>query len=117
MGQMKKASCLKYQIVKLNRRNIEISLQQIRLLLWLLGQIEKLEAQGDERARAILGQGIEWKLTSYDDSKRASLCRTLSRLERRGLVERVAPNGRAKAIRITQLGRLIARRLKESAAR
>jgi hypothetical protein len=98
------------------RKNTELSNQQLTILLWLFDCIQKLEKRGDDWARQILGQGIPWQANATHNSRRVSICKSLSRLEQRGLIDRVAPNGRAKAVRLTQLGRFTVQQLKAAKA-
>jgi predicted transcriptional regulator of viral defense system len=94
----------------------QLSKQQSIILLWLLKSIEKLERRTDTAAQTLLCEGIPWKVVASKSSRRVSICRALVRLERRGLIERVAPKGRTKAVRMTESGRVIAQQFKAAKA-
>lgn len=82
------------------------------MLLWALSKVEALETRKDDLALDWLENGIPWKPVNKSPSARASVSRTLSRLERGGLIERIAPPGRTVAFKLTILGRIIALRAK-----
>jgi len=90
-----------------------LSAKQRGLLLWCLKYVEAMEARRDDLALQCLEQGIPWKPAHRTAAARAATSRTLLRLEERGLIERVAPGGRTKAIKVTPLGRLVALKMKE----
>ena len=90
----------------------KLSRQQRRTLLWLLKRNEILEHRMDQRGLEALKQGIIWNVGPASRSLRSSISRTLARLESRGLIERIAPNGRTIRVKITVLGKLVALRLK-----
>jgi DNA-binding MarR family transcriptional regulator len=105
----------------MNTADDKLSKQQCTILLWLFDYIEKLEKHLEKHsdhatARDLLAQGVPWKLKVANNCRRASISRTLARLERRGFLDRVAPNGRATRVRLTQLGRFTAQKLKAEKA-
>lgn len=75
-----------------------LSEQQKLVLRWLLQAVRNLESNGSSAARSVVWEGIAWQPRAADKERencwRASLCRSLSRLERRGLITRI--KGRKK---------------------
>jgi DNA-binding PadR family transcriptional regulator len=101
----------------MNTADDKLSQQQCTILLWLFDCIEKAEKRSDlAAARNLLAQGVPWKVKVKNNCERASISRTLARLEKRGFLDRVAPNGRATRVRLTQLGRFTAQKLKAEKA-
>jgi predicted transcriptional regulator of viral defense system len=92
----------------------KLSRQQATILLSLFAHMEKLEKRPDAAAQTLLSQGIVWKVKVANSCRRASICRTLARLEKRGLLARVAPNGRATRVKLTEQGKTIALQLREA---
>jgi hypothetical protein len=90
-----------------------LSAKQRGLLLWALKYVEALEARKDDLSLELLEKGIPWKPFNKTRSAHAATSRTLSRLERGGLIERIAHSGRTVAIKLTILGRIVALRAKE----
>ena len=91
-----------------------LSEQQKTVLLWLLRGVRMLEARNDEAARAVLRDGIYWAPQVGNKERencwRASLCRTLARLEQRRLITRVRGRKNARTVRVmfTDAGRELA---------
>ena len=85
------------------------SLQQI-LLKWLLGEVQFAE-QNDPR---LLENGFPWRINVTDKARenalRASICRSLARLENRGLITRLRGPKDLRTVRVvlTPLGRSVA---------
>ena len=93
--------------------------KQRRILLWLAECWDQLEAQarrGDQPSADWLTWGIRWQPNHPADrranaSSRADLSRRLRRLDEQGLIERVRENNRTYALKLTPLGREVARRV------
>jgi hypothetical protein len=88
-----------------------------RLLLWLAGCWDQLEAQarrGDQPSADWLAWGIPLQPQHPADraanaSSRAARSRRLRRLDEQGLIERVRQNNRTSALKLTPFGREVAR--------
>ena len=98
--------------------------KQRTLLVWLAECWDQLETQaqrGDQPSADWLTWGIPLQPQHPADrranaSSRAALSRRLRRLDEQGLVERVRENGRTYALKLTPLGREVARRVNGGAA-
>ena len=98
--------------------------QQRALLVWLAECWDQLETQaqrGDQPSADWLTWGIPLQPQHPADrranaSSRAALSRRLRRLDEQGLVERVRENNRTYALKLTPLGREVARRVNGGAA-
>lgn len=94
-----------------------LSEQQKHVLCWLLGVVRNLEDIDSSAARRLLRDGIHWLPHATDKERencwRASLCRTLARLEKRGLVIRIKGRKNARTVRVvfTSEGRKVAEAL------
>jgi len=94
-----------------------LSEQQKRVLRWLLAVVRNVEDIDSSAARSLLRDGINWLPSTTDkereNSWRASLCRTLARLEKRGLVIRIKGRKKARTVRVmlTSEGRKVAEAL------
>ena len=94
-----------------------LSEQQRGVMRWLLRAVQSSENLNDID-RPILSLGaIEWRPRTVDKEGencwRASLCRTLARLEKRGLITRIRgpKNARTVAVMFTDVGRKVAEAL------
>jgi hypothetical protein len=91
-----------------------LSEQQKHVLRWLLQAVRALEGRNDSAARSLLRDGIGWQPRTADKDRencwRASLCRTLARLEQRGLLTRIRGRKNARTVRVlfTDQGRKVA---------
>ena len=91
-----------------------LSEQQKAILRWLLEEVRTLEDMNDCIGRLALRAGIEWRPRIADKERencsRASLCRAIERLERRGLIKRVygPKHRRTIALKLTGEGRRVA---------
>ena len=79
-------------------------------------QLEEQARHGDQRSATFLAWGILLKPNHPADrranaSSRAALSRRLRRLAERGFIERVRESNRTYAVKITPLGREVARRV------
>src|SRR5688572_30007178 len=87
-----------------------LSPQQRSILRWLIKCVHFAEQQ----SRSLLETGFAWGITIKDkaceNSRRASLCRSLARLEQRGLVKRISGRKQARTarVRLTPEGHRIA---------
>jgi hypothetical protein len=94
-----------------------LSAQQRAVLRWLLRSVRTLEGRDDIEARIMLRDGIRWRPSTVDEESencwRASPCRTLARLEKRGLITRLRgpKNARTIAVMFTDVGRRVAEAL------
>jgi hypothetical protein len=94
-----------------------LSGQQKLVLRWLLAAVRDLEKIDSCAARSVLLNGIAWQPRAADKEReacwRASLCRTLARLEQRGLITRVRgrKNLRTVRLKLTDQGRRVAESL------
>jgi hypothetical protein len=102
------------QMSRIEQAEHGLSAKQRSMLAWALNYVEAMEARKDDLALDQLENGITWQPSSKSDAVRAATSRALSRLEGRGLVERIAPGGRTVAIKLTILGRLVALRMRQS---
>ena len=91
---------------------MNIRRQQQRILLWLYGYVEQREKRGDDLAVRILTEGVSWTPEQYTPAGRASLSRSLERMEQRGLLERIRPRGRTVRVKLTAVGRMFARQFR-----
>ena len=95
-----------------------ISTQQRRILVWLINQVRSVEQDN----RKLLESEVDWLLKwspqtadkvadkALENVWRASLCRSLARLEQRGLVTRIRGPKKARTVRVllTDEGRRVA---------
>ena len=94
-----------------------LSEQQKLVLRWLLAAVRDLESLNSGAARSLLRDGIDWRPRAGDKHREncwlASLCRTLARLEQRGLITRVRgrKNARTVRVKLTNQGRKLAEML------
>ena len=94
-----------------------LSLQQQIILICLLNEVRSAEKSDPQ----LLESGIEWRLhitdKKYENSMRASYCRSLARLERRGLITRIKGRKKVRTLRVllTDQGRKIAEAMTASA--
>ena len=91
-----------------------LSDQQKSVVEWLLASVEILEQRKDSAGLEWLELGIPWQPKLSGGSARASMARSLARLELKGLVKRIAPAGRTTRLKLTNLGRLVGLRLRDS---
>jgi len=91
-----------------------LSEQQKAILRWLLQKVRTREDRHDSISRLVLRAGIEWRPRVADKERencsRASLCRAIERLEKRGLIKRVygPKHRRTIALKFTGDGRRVA---------
>lgn len=90
-----------------------LSARQKSVMEWLLKSVEILEQRKDSVGLDWLERGVPWKPKLSRGSARASMSRSLVRLETKGLINRVAPRGRTTRLMLTNLGRLVALRLRD----
>ena len=90
-----------------------LSGQQKSVLEWLLKSVEILEQRKDSVGLEWLELGVPWKPKLSCDSARASMSRSLARLESKGLITRIAPVGSTTHLKLTNLGRLVCLRLRD----
>jgi DNA-binding HxlR family transcriptional regulator len=94
-----------------------LSEQQKRVLRWLLAAVRDLESVRNAAARSLLREGIDWRPRAGNKERescwRSSLCRTLARLEQRGLITRIRgpKNARTVRLKFTNQGRKTAEML------
>ena len=94
-----------------------LSEQQKHVLRWLLAVVRNLEDNDTAAARSLLRTGVDWLPRATNKERencwRASLCRTLARLEKRGLVVRIKGRKNARTVRVvfTSEGRKVAEAL------
>lgn len=73
----------------------------MRILQWLADQtIASLQAVPEAERGARFAAGIAWRPGAVTASRRVALSKSLARLERWGLVERIRPGGRTAAVRL-----------------
>jgi len=96
-------------------RDNTLSETQRAILHWCLRRLVALALQGTgQMRRDLLTRGVPWPVTHRSTpARRASLSRTLRRLEVRGLVVRSSVRGRGRTthIRLTPAGIALAKRL------
>jgi DNA-binding MarR family transcriptional regulator len=96
-------------------RITDLSVQQEHILRWLLRLTQEAE-QGDSN---VLETGFQWGLKIADkrreNGRRASLGRTLRRLEGRGLIIRVKGRKKGRMVRVllTPKGRRVAENISD----
>jgi hypothetical protein len=77
-----------------------LSSQQVRVLKWLLNCVRFAE----QHNRQLLEDGFPWNPKTQDKERencwRASLCRALARLEKRGLITRIKGRKKARTSRV-----------------
>jgi hypothetical protein len=91
----------------------DLSIQQRVILKWLLDCVRFAEKHNPQ----LLVTGFAWTPQTNDipreNAWRASLCRTLARLEKRGLITRIKGRKNARTVRVmlTSEGRRVAESL------
>ena len=90
-----------------------LSDQQRSVMKWLLKSVEALEQRKDSVGLECLELGVPWKPQLNGESARASMSRTLARLESKGLIRRIAPGCRTIRLKLTNLGRLVGLKLRD----
>jgi hypothetical protein len=96
----------------------DLSNQQRNILKWLLNRIRFAEQHDHQLLEEGVAWEPQWKPKCYDTTEdkalenvwRASLCRTLARLEKRGLITRIRGRKKARTVRVmlTREGRRVA---------
>jgi hypothetical protein len=99
----------------------DLSAQQRHILKWLISQVQIAEQQGGR----VLDAGIAWRILwtpkaqdhtedkARENSYRVTMCNSLARLERRGLITRIRGRKNARTVRVmlTSEGRRVAEAL------